>query len=129
MDAQKIINIEGTGTYWTRSPSIYADSGDTEETLRAKTAYFGEDYFTIFGTGELLNYFHQIKCVSHGPKKVETKKEKRECHRTDAKTRSRMMYGSFDAFLYHRNYPWESYQDVVKIFEERFDCKLTKRNF
>jgi hypothetical protein len=121
LDAQKIINIEGTGTYWTRSPSIYADSGDTEETLRAKTAYFGEDYFTIFGTGELLNYFHQIKCVSHGPKK-----EKIECHKQNG-----IRYASFDAWWdsVYKSYAYTGKDEMVKLFEERYDCKLTEENF
>ena len=38
LDEQKIINVEGT--FWTKNKSDY--SGDTEETLRAKTVYFGE---------------------------------------------------------------------------------------
>ena len=129
LDDQNVINIKGTGTYWTRSPSIYADSSDTEETIRAQTGYFLKDYFTIFDTGELLSEFHRIKCVSHGPKKVKIKKEKRECHRKDSKTMSRIMYGTFDAWLDANSNPWESYAEIVKKFEERFDCKLTKTDF
>ena len=54
LDEQKIINVEGT--YWTKNKSDF--SGDTEETLRAKTVYFGEIFF-VDGGGDFLNYFHQ----------------------------------------------------------------------
>ena len=121
LDEQKIINVEGT--YWTKNKSDF--SGDTEETLRAKTVYFGE-IFLVDGGGDFLNYFHQTKCVSYGLSKVEKKKEKIGCHK-----QSGIGYGSFDGQLSSNGsrFPFETYDEIVKKFEERFDCKLTKSNF
>ena len=111
LDEQQLINVDGK--YWTNEKGD--DAGDTEETLKAKTAYFG-GYLLIDNNGDYLNYFHQIKCVSQSPKK-----EKIECHKQKLKTG----YGSFEGWLSSNAVPYED-SFALSLYSDELNQWLKK---